>query len=57
VRLPYGEQAQLVSSYLRLPTATKPQPGGLQLEPQVLVALALVVAGLGLVAYSLLRRR
>jgi len=57
VDLTYEEQAQLVSRYVHLPTATKPQPSGLQLEPQLLVAIALVAAGLGLIAYSLVRPR
>jgi hypothetical protein len=75
VALTYDEQAKLVSSYVRLPTATttplttsplhpptvttevKPQPSGLQLEPRVLAALALVLAGAALIAYSLVRRR
>lgn len=77
VALTYDEQAKLVSSYVRLPTAAtatgtplttsplhpptattevKPQPSGLQLEPRVLVALALVLAGVALIAYSLVRR-
>ncbi len=57
VQLTYEEQAQLVSNYVRLPEATATKPGLHQLEPQVLVALALVVAGVALVAYSLVRRR
>ncbi len=57
VQLTYEEQAQLVSNYIRLPEATPTRSGLNQLEPQVLVALALVVAGVAVVAYSLVRRR